>query len=204
MYLSKKQLEEALKNLEFVHPFYGITFLAFKAAKLPVGNAIEFAASHEEERFLQQYYRPDERSAYYYRVFRVSDRSKHWLEPDYPWKGLQSVRTRTFGDAFIHEKNTDLWGWKQDYVQTLRAHLHRQRSRPIPAFHLAVWLYRERDWPHHTTAEDIVGTFFEEFNVNEDLDIGDNHVNNIRTGCLPTVGRHAETTRARERFEPRQ
>jgi hypothetical protein len=166
MFLSKSQIEESLKSLESVHPFYGITFLVFKAAKLPVGKAVEFPINHEEERFLKQYYKPDERSAWYYRVFRVSDKSKHWLRPDYPWKGGQSVRTRTFGNAFIHDKNTDLWGWKVDYIQTLKSHLYS--GKPIPAFHLAVWVYREREWSPQTTANDIIETFVDEFSISEE------------------------------------
>ena len=165
MFFSKSQIEESLKSLESVHPFYGTTFLVFKAAKLPVGKAIEFSINHEEDRFQKRYYKPDEHSAWYYRVFRVSDKNKHWLCPDYPWKGGQSVRTRTFGDTFIHDKYTDRWGWKADYIQTLKSHLYR--GKPIPAFHLAIWLYREREWPPQTTAEDIIETFLDEFNINE-------------------------------------
>jgi len=165
MFFSKSQIEESLKSLESVHPFYGITFLAFKRAKLPIGWAINFPISQEEQRFLEQYYRPDKRSEWYYRVFRISDKSKHWLRPDYPEKWGQSVRTRTFGNAFIHDTKTDLWGWETNYIQTLKSKLYG--SKPISAFHLAVWLYRERDWPPPTTAKDVIDTFFDEFNVDE-------------------------------------
>lgn len=165
MFLSKSQIEKSLKRLESVHPFYGITFLVFKAAKLPVGKAIEFPINQEEEKFLERYYKPEEHSAWYYRVFRVSDKSQLWLRPDYAWKGSQSVRTRTFGDAFIHEKNTDLWGWQKGYVGILKSHLYR--GKPIPVFHLAVWLYREREWSPQTVAETIIDTFLDEFNIDE-------------------------------------
>ena len=166
MFLSKGQIEESLKNLESVHGFYGISFLALKTAKLPVEKAIQFSAAHEEEKLLRQYYRPDERSAFYYRVFRVSNKSQHWLHPDYPSKGGQSVRTRTFGNAFVHDRQTDLWAWQADYVQELKSRLYG--GKPIPAFHLAVWLYREREWPPQTTAEHIIETFLAEFNITED------------------------------------
>ena len=113
--------------------------------------------------FLDRYYKPNKKSAYYFRIFRISDKSKFWLGPDYPFSGSQSTRTRKFGGAFIHHMNTDVWGWHSDYVQTLKLHLYR--GKPIPAFHLAVWLYREREWPHKTTAEDIVRTVLREFKI---------------------------------------
>jgi hypothetical protein len=166
MFLSKKQIVESLRSLESVHPFYGISFLMFKAARLPVGEAISFPANREVERFLNQYYKPDVRSAWYYRVFRVSARSQFWLRPDHAWKGAQSVMTRTFGNAFIHETNTHLWGWRTDYVQTLQRHLHRRG--PLPAFHLAVWLYREHKWPPQATAVQIIKTFLDDFNITRD------------------------------------
>jgi energy-coupling factor transporter ATP-binding protein EcfA2 len=117
------------------------------------------------KQFLDQYYKPDEDSDWYYRVFRISDKNKSWVANDYASSGLQSVNTRTFADAFIHEKNTEIWTWKEDYVQILRSHLNRKRK--IPAFDLAVWLFRKRDWPARTTAEDIVRAFIEEFSITD-------------------------------------
>src|SRR2546421_11645004 len=53
-----------------------------------------------------------------------------------------------------------------NYVGKLRSHLHR--NQPIHAFSLAVWLYRERDWPFETVAEDVVRTFFAEFFITDE------------------------------------
>ncbi len=166
MYLSQWTIVEALKNLESVHPFYGITFLVFKQGRLPVGKSIEFPINHKEEEFLKKHYQPDRTSSYFFRVFRVSDKSKFWLEPDYPSSGSQSTRTRKFERAFIHQRNTSAWGWAKDYVDHLARHLYQ--GRPIPAFFLATWLYRERAWASGTTAEDILTTFFREFQITEE------------------------------------
>ena len=164
MFLDKSQIIEALNNLESVHPFYGVTFLACKAADLPVEREVQFGISKEEEQLLEKYYKPDKNTVYYYRVFRISEKKKYWLNPDYPSSGSQAIRTQTFKDAFIHT-NPKSWGWQKDYVQVLKFHLYQ--GRPIPGFHLAVWLYRDRDWPSDVEAQDIVDTFFDEFNITD-------------------------------------
>jgi hypothetical protein len=167
MFLSIEQISKSLANLESIHPFFGITFLVCKAAKLRVGSAIKFAINAEEKKFLDQYYKPDPNSEYYYRVFRLSDKNKRWLSPKHASSGSQSTRTkRGFAKAFIHDKDTNIWGWQRDYVEKLRSQLYRKRS--IPAFDLAVWLFRERDWPSETTAKDIVKTFRKDFSITQD------------------------------------
>ena len=62
MFIDQKTVEESLKALESVHPFYGITFLACKRGELPVGKMIPFRVNHKEEEFLKEYYRPDPRT----------------------------------------------------------------------------------------------------------------------------------------------
>ena len=166
MFLTADRIRESLEILESVHPFYGITFLVLKKGNLPIGRTTEFSINAETKRFLEQYYKPDRNSEYYCRIFRISDKKKGWLASDYPNSGLQSINTREFGDVFIHPKGSKIWGWKPDYVETLKFHLYRRES--IPAFHLAVWLYHERVWPSDTTPEDIVKTFLEEFSITED------------------------------------
>ena len=165
MFISQNQIVKSLKNLELVHPFYGITFLAFKAADLPVGQSVEINISDEEHKLLDKYYKPDKNTVCYYRIFRVSDRNQYWLKPDYPSSGSQRTRTLTFRDAFVHPMGTKIWGWEKGYIQVLKSHLYR--GQPIPAFDLAVWLYRNNEWASGTTAQDIVNTFFLEFKVNK-------------------------------------
>ena len=164
MFLSKAQIERSLQKLESVHPFYGITFLVCKAAQLPVGKTIEYLIEQAEEEFLKKYYQPDHKTAWYYRVFRTSNKNIYWLHPKYPTSGSQAMRTRTFASAFIHRKNTNIWGWDENYVQTLKSLLYK--NKVIPIFDLACWLYREYSWRPDTTSEDIIATFIAEFHIN--------------------------------------
>ena len=170
MFLAQEQIEKSLGSIQLVHPFFGISFLVFKEERLPVGKTIDFSINHLEDQFLRQYFRPDIRSEWFFRAFRVSDKKQFWLRPDYAWKGSQSVRTRTFGSAFIHDKGTDQWGWQDSYIQELKGKLYK--GRKIPAYDLAVWLYRDKDWPPQTTPQAITDSFIQQFNI-DDLEIDD-------------------------------
>lgn len=163
MFISLSQIVRSLRNLEAVHPFFGIGFLVCKKIGLPIGSSMQVAINTEEDEFLRAHYRPDKSSAHYYRVFRVSDKGKHWLRPNYAWTGSQSLRTRAFRDAFIHQSKSDVWGWSANYLGILQRHLYRERK--VPAFDLAVWLFRERDWASGTRPEDIVDFFLSEFSI---------------------------------------
>lgn len=176
MFLTLAQIEKSLRSLEAVHPFFGITFLVVKKARLPIGETIDFQLDASNKDFLDRYYKPDQDSDWYYRVFRISDKNKSWVASDYASSGLQSVNTRTFGDAFLHEKNSDIWGWKPDYVSVLKSH----RKNLISAIDLAVWLYRQRDWGATPSAEEVIGTFLEEFAITpeEQSEIFDTSVGN--------------------------
>jgi len=74
--------------------------------------------------------------------------------------------TGDFADLFIHEKNSSEWGLQQDYIKKLKKLLHQPNL--IPAFYMAIWLYRERDWPRNTTIVDIVEGFYKEFKITVD------------------------------------
>ncbi|MBI3796337.1 MAG: AAA family ATPase [Deltaproteobacteria bacterium] len=39
-------------------------------------------------------------------------------------------------------------------------------KKRIPAFHLAVWIYRDKDWPDNTKFSDIIELFIEDFHIN--------------------------------------
>lgn len=169
MFLKTEQIKESLEPLKSLHPFYGITFLVCKKAPLPIGDAIPYPINAKETEFLEEYFKPEQNSQYFYQVFKTSNPSKRWLSPKYPSSGSQSTRTRgDLANAFIHPKNTDLWGWQTNYVEILREHLNRTRVELIPSFHVAVWLYRERNWGLNTIAEDIVNTFLEEFLISNE------------------------------------
>lgn len=167
MFISNDLLQEALDNLVGVHPFYGITFLVCKKVALPIGKVKSLPISAEETSFLDQYYRPDKSSEYFYRVFRPSVKKQHWVErKKYASSTLQAIRTQTiFSNAFIHSTGTDEWGWEHDYVTVLKAGL--SRGEPVPVFYLAAWLFREYDWPSDTSAQDIIDTFLTEFLITD-------------------------------------
>jgi hypothetical protein len=171
MFISFDQIQKSLDILQSVHPFYGTTFLACKAQNLPVNRTISFAISIAETQILNEFYRPDISSNYFFRVFSISDKVKRWVKRDkYPTSTLQSIRTRgSFSEPFIHELGTDKWGWRDNYLQILANNLSKNspphRDKKIPAFHLAIWLFRSREWLIDTKPEDIVQFFLSEFRI---------------------------------------
>jgi hypothetical protein len=168
MFLTVEQIKESLEPLKSLHPFYGITFLVCKKAHLPVGDTIQFSINARETEFLNEYFKPEPTSKHPYQVFKTSNPSNRWLSPNYASSGSQSTRTRgDLANAFIHDKNTNIWGWQSNYVQVLHEHLTRTRESLIPTFHLAVWLYREKKWSSDATAKDIVNTFFADFFITD-------------------------------------
>lgn len=167
MFITADQIRDSLEHLESLHPFWGVTFLACKEADLPVGVPDnDFYMDAVTKEFLDRYYRPEKSSEYYYRVFRTSDKAQQWLRPDYPSSGLQAINTQTFADAFIHEKNTNVWAWVDDYVDVLRAHFKREQR--IPVFHLAIWLYHDREWPDEAAKQSVIDRFLRDFKITDD------------------------------------
>jgi predicted ATPase len=174
MFITEEYIRQSVANLEFIHPFYGTTFLVCKQNNLPVGESVKVQIGRLETEFLEKYYLPNKNSEYFYRIFRVSDKAKHWVHyKKYATSTLQSTRTQsTFAAAFLHERRTDLWGWQSYYVDVLLDNLNENaslyKSNPIPIFYLAVWLYRDRDWASETLPADIIDTFLEEFLITQE------------------------------------
>lgn len=160
-FFTTQQIAESVGVLINVHSFHGITFLACKQAQLPIGKEITFPIDAKTEAFMQEHHRIDPASEWYFQPFKSSGIKKRWVRPDYPAKGLQSINTRTFRDAFSHRHNTRIWGWSNDYVTVLESKLHKKKR--IPALDLAVWLYRQYEWPDSTTFKDVVETFLTDF-----------------------------------------
>ena len=169
MFLNLEIVEESLKRLKNIHPFFGMTFLVCKATNLPVGKTTSFSINHLENEFLRAYFKPNEKSEKFYQVFKSSKKQEErWLNSDYASSSLQSIRTRgDLAKPFIHERKTSLWGWKENYVGILDEYLKKEKKK-IPAFYLAVWLYRERQFKSTTTAQDIVELFAKEFKLNDE------------------------------------
>ena len=170
MFLKTEQIRESMEPLKSLHPFYGMTFLVLKKAPLPIGDTIQYPINAKETEFLETHFKPEQGSQYFYQVFKTSNPSKRWLSlKKYASSTLQSTRTRgALARAFIHTTNTDIWGWQKNYIDILRDHLNVTKVTSIPTFHVAVWLYRERNWEADTTAQDIVETFLEEFSISHE------------------------------------
>ena len=169
-YLCGTQIEEALRLLQPYNAFFGVTFLVLKTANLPVGSKKRLDLNADNKRFLETYYRVHPKSRHYFRVFRQNNKTKDWLEPDYPTSGLQAINTQTFRDALLHEKYDNTWGWACDYLVHLAKRLPRQGIR-IPLFHLAAWIYRERPFDEDYARSNIVNEFIKEFALSdEELD----------------------------------
>lgn len=170
MYFCRAIIAKALEHLQDVHPFFLITFLAYKEIDLPIINLPTDKLKDTrgvERNFLERYYRPTKEYDGYFRPSRVSDKSKMWVPKKYPDAGLQSVRTRNLkiSDALLHDHRGG-YGWSKDYVQKLRSVL--KDNVRLPAFYISIWLYRDIDWPNYTTAQDIIMKFKIQFKITQE------------------------------------
>jgi hypothetical protein len=160
MFLSTADIETSLSQLTKLHPFFGVSYLAFKRLRIPVGSEQDDVPIAQEERaLLDRYYSPAPNYDGYYIPFRGAARKHPWVNRRYPDTTLQRIRTDTFNDALLHEKGTARWGWRPNYIEALRTHLKTR----IPALDLAVWLYRDLDFPLNTEASDLVDRLIDEF-----------------------------------------
>jgi len=162
-YISGLQIKESLLKIESINQFFGFTFLAGKSAQLPVGETVSISLDSINQQHLEGYYRIDPRSQYYFRVFKYNNTEHLWLRPDYSGKGLQKLNTTTFKPAFIHTPGSRDWGWDSNYVRFLQSKLNN--NEPISAFHMAVWLFRNKPFDSLATRENIIEAFFTEFNI---------------------------------------
>ena len=177
MFISIDQIKESLKYLKKVDSFWGITFLKFKQLRLPVGNTIEVSLHSEIEDFLENYYKPCKESSYFYRCFGLPKTRNSWMTL-HKWITLKryidyfiiaDIDTQICGQTLLnHQINDDNWGWKDNYIEILKSWLSQYDEQLIPAFHLAVWLYREKEWSSETTPEDIIKHFKNDFLLNEE------------------------------------
>jgi hypothetical protein len=60
------------------------------------------------------------------------------------------------------------WEISWDYVWEGYPSMGTPSQLP-PAFAIAVWLYRERDWPKETTPQDVIDYFFHQFKITSDV-----------------------------------
>ncbi|BCL81433.1 ATP-binding protein [Ktedonobacteria bacterium brp13] len=160
MYFNAKQIERSLQHLDELHPFFGTIFLALQEANLPEGHAIPISFIAILGAFLEKYYRPTSKYGGFYTPFKTSNKHQRWNTYQYA-NSLRRVAVDTFSDVTLHPNSRD-WGWKKGYIDILhQEHL----SETVPTLHLAIWLFRNRNWSGETTPENIIQTFFEEFHI---------------------------------------
>jgi len=164
MFVSIDQICRSLPFLEELNPFFGMSFLAFKKAGIPVGEARPLVFSKIAQDILDRHYKPLSNYAGFYTPFKTSDQSNRWTAARYASTTLQRITSDTFGDTLIHKKKESVWGWKNDYLKRLKQHLD---GLTIPAFHLGVWLFRDAEWPSDVSAQDIVRKLFFEYRVTD-------------------------------------
>ena len=177
MYFTTQQITRSIAALSRVHPFHGITFLACKRAQLPVSEPMVFALDSVTDQFLRDHHKLDPGSDWFFQPYKSI---KKWVRPDYAPKGLQAVNTGSFLGAFIHEHNSRIWAWDTDYVSFLADKL--PKGFLIPAFHLAVWLYRDFDWSGEVSTRSVVKKFLADFHIS---DYETQHLFNVNRMTIP-------------------
>lgn len=165
MFLSLQQIQRSLSNLSSIHPFFGMSFLAFKKVNIPVNNTKNIVFSQIVEDILFKHYRPYSSYPGFYSPFLTSNKDKRWLAPRYGSTSLQRITADTFSDALIHQKKTQLWGWKSNYIEALKYHLDRNL---IPTFDLAVWLFRGDLWSTDVSRAEVRDKLFKQFSITEE------------------------------------
>lgn len=182
MFLSKDQIALSVGRLARVHPFFGTAFLALKDANLPIGYTSFVVFTQAADRILQEHYKVANYKGFY-SPFLTSNKAKRWLAPRYSSTSLQRITTDTFRDALIHPKGSSEWGWQQDYVDKLSGHLDNGK---IPAFDLAVWLFRATEWSEHVSPETIRDKVFIQYGISGDETerLFDTQIHDIAQGWL--------------------
>lgn len=157
MFISLDQIQMSLGELEDFNPFFGMSFLAFKKAKIPVGETIRINFTQVATDILEKHYKPSS----IYNPFHTSNRENRWTAVRYPSTSLQRITKDTFSDVLLHPSKTD-WGWRDTYLAKLAGHLPDRR---IPAFDLGVWIFRDENWPVSTSPEDVIQRLFSEYHI---------------------------------------
>lgn len=75
MFLSSTQIRRSLTKLDDIHPFFGMSFLAFKRARIPVGQAEEFTFTRLANEVLERHYKASSQYEGFYNPFITSDKN---------------------------------------------------------------------------------------------------------------------------------
>ena len=163
MYLSSEAITWAVSVLRTTsHPFIGITFLACKKARLPVGEATSLSLDAVTREHLDSHHRLDPQSRHYFQPFRSN---KFWLAEKYPSSGLQAINTQTFSASFIHDKGTNNWGFREDYVMRISEELGPQGRVPLAA--IAIWLAKTDAWNDSRSIGSVVRRFLRMYRITD-------------------------------------
>ena len=166
IYLSVEYIISAIEQLAPVHSFLGITFLACKKNELPVGNTVRYDMNAENKKYLEEIHKLCPVSESFYQPYKTIE-DKHWVAKKYPYAGLQSLNTRTFKAAFLHEKNSKDWGWSTDYVDQIARYAITSGHKKLPLPAIAVWVLKYRKWKDTATVDDVVSTFIAEYHITD-------------------------------------
>ncbi|WP_387467290.1 AAA family ATPase [Photorhabdus sp. RM323S] len=164
MFFSQGAVLQAIDNLKKVHPFFGMTFLVCKKNQLPVGSSITFPLDAETKKFLEHIHKITPESTFFFQPFKSVNA---WLKHDYASSGLQSVNTRSFPNAFIHPKNSKMWGWRDDYLTELASHASIKKNK-IPLLSLCIWVYKYNDFHKNISYDEILSSFISEFHLTDE------------------------------------
>lgn len=167
IYLSAEYILSAIQQLASVHTFVGITFLTCKKNQLPVGTPTTFLMDTQTKQFMASVHKICPSSEFYFQPYQTI-RGKQWLAAKYPSSGLQAINTQTFGSAFIHDRNSKLWAWSDDYISQIEKVAIPKKEKKAPLSAMAVWVLKDRKWKDTATLEDIVKKFISEYHLTKD------------------------------------
>lgn len=167
IYLSAEYILSAIKQLASTHAFIGITFLTCKKNNLPVGSPIEFMMDRQTKLFMTNVHKICAASDFYFQPYQTI-KGKQWLASKYPSSGLQAINTQTFGTAFIHDRNSKLWAWSEDYVSQIKKIAITKEEKRAPLSAMAVWVLKDRKWKDTATLEDVISKFIAEYHLTQD------------------------------------
>ena len=163
MYISADYILSAIRQISRLHSFIGITFLTCKKNQLPIGKSIEYPMDKLTKKFMLTHHKLCPESSFYFQPYRTI-KAKQWVDEKYPSSGLQSINTRTFGSAFLHQKNSKTWGWKDDYISQIKK-INEIHSVPLAA--IAVWIMKNEKWSDTANLDDITERFVKEYHLDE-------------------------------------
>lgn len=167
IYLSSEYIISAIKQLEAVHTFIGITFLTCKRERLPIGNPTTFLMNSNTKKFMTDIHKICPTSDFYFQPYQTV-KGKQWLAARYPSSGLQAINTQTFSPVFIHDRNSKSWAWTEDYVSQIQRIAVSRSEKCVPLCAMAVWVLKNCKWKDTATIEDVVAKFIKDYHITEE------------------------------------